>query len=102
MTLLEAVVALAILALSAVGALDLFSGSAAAAREARAWTALAARAEAGMEAATVVPPSAPSAAPGVTVQVRPWRAGLEEVVVTAHDAGGRTMTLRRLARRRAP
>jgi type II secretory pathway pseudopilin PulG len=118
-TLLEAVIAVVILGLSAVGYLDLYRSSAGAARDAREWTQVVAAAEAAMEGATLgdavqaragLPDAEPApetparGAPSLRarVEVRPWRDGVREIVVTVTSAGGVSFALHRLSRERQP
>ncbi len=120
MTLLEAVIAVVILGLSAVGYLDLYRSGAGAARDAGEWARVVAAAESAMEAATLGdavqaraglpeeggPPSAQAPSGGAPlrtrVEVRPWRAGVHEIVVTVTSSRGVTFALHRLARERQP
>ncbi|MFN8574644.1 MAG: hypothetical protein U0132_21505 [Gemmatimonadaceae bacterium] len=104
MTLLEAVLALVILGLSAVGYLEVFQGNAHSARNASDWTHATAIAESAMEtalageAADVNGMTAGSGGAVVQVQRRPWRGRVDEVIVDVRMPDGRTMQLRRLAR----
>lgn len=111
MTLLEAVVALVILGLSAVGYLDLFRASAAAVHDASEWTAVVAAAETAMEGATLgdavqaqagLPATAFAEGLRTRVEVRPWGAGVQEVVVTVTAPSGAVFALHRLAREQLP
>ena len=104
MTLLEAIVALAILGLAALGVLDLLSGSTRTTRDAEVWARAVAYAEAGVEAATLgpagraTPGGGDSPAPGFTrrVDVRPWGLHLADVTVTVSLPGGTAFVLHRL------
>ena len=110
MTLPEALVALVILGLSAVGYLDVFRSSAGSVREADEWTHVVALGETAMEGATLG--DALQAQRGLLgdgdraagfqqrIDVVPWRAGIDEVVVTVTSPRGTTFILRRLARQR--
>ena len=107
MTLLEALVALVILAISVVGYLDVFRSSAAGVRDADEWTRTVAVAESAMEAATLgdarqAQGAVPVPATGFRqrLEVRPWRAGVHELIVTVTSPRGATFTLRRLTRDR--
>jgi len=120
MTLLEAVIAVVILGLSAVGCLDLYRASAGAARDAGEWARVVAAAEAAMEGATLGDAAqaraglpggeAASARPAprqgealqTRVELRPWRAGVREIVVTVTSTRGVSFALHRLARDRQP
>jgi len=106
MTLLEALVAVVILGLSAVGYLQVFQGSARSVGIAEQWNRAAAVAESYMESELlsrrdgVVAP--PSVVDGITadVQVTPWRGRLRDVMVTVSLPDGRTLTVHRLVRSR--
>lgn len=108
MTLFEALVALVILGLSAVGYLDVFRSSAGAARDAGEWGHVVTIAETAMEGATLG--DALQAQRGALsdidraagyqqrIDVVPWRSGIDQVVVTVTSPRGTTFTLRRLTR----
>ncbi len=104
MTLLEAVLALVILGMSAVGFLEVFQGDARAVRDASDWTHATAIAESAMETALatddVEVEGVTTDAKGAIVQVqrRPWRGRVNEVIVSVRMPDGRTMELRRLSR----
>ena len=111
MTLLEALLALVILGLSAVGYLDVFQSSARSVRDADEWTRTVSMAESTMEAATlgdalqaqnaVVGYGSDGGAQGGfrrRVEVRPWRGRVQEIVVTVTSPRGTAFTLRRLTR----
>jgi type II secretory pathway pseudopilin PulG len=102
-TLLEALVALVVLGLTGVGFLEVFQGAHRSARDAAAWTAAVAYAEAGIEEAALGPPPAAGAdsLPDFRreVAVRPWRGAVDEVTVTVTLPSGARMSLRRLVRR---
>ena len=100
MTLLEALVALVIMGLAAVGFMEAFQGASRSARDAQAWAQAVAHAEAGMEAA-VLGVAATDSLPGLArrVEARPWRGGVDEVTVTVSMAHGGRYVLRRLVRR---
>ena len=114
MTLLEALLALVILGLSAVGYLDVYQASARSVRDAGEWTQVVALAESAMEGATLgdalqaqeaqggTRRSTQSSGFGQDVTMRPWRPGVNEIVVTITSPRGLTFTLRRLARERRP
>ena len=104
MTLLESIIALVILGLAAVGALELLGGASRTTREAEAWARAVAYAEAGVEAAklgtagvsTLGREDAP--APGYTrrIDVRPWGPRLADVTVTVTLPAGRAFVVHRL------
>lgn len=101
MTLLETVVALVVLGLSAVGFLELFQRVSTSARDTVAWTQAVAVAEATMERAIVGEPLAARDTLGGlrrAVQVRPWRGGVQEITVSVElpPPGTATVTVRRL------
>ena len=100
MTLLEALVALVIMGLAAVGFLEAFQGAGRAAGDAQAWAQAVAHAEAGMEAA-VLGVEATDSLPGLgrRVEARAWRGGVDEVTVTVSMPRGGRYVLRRLVRR---
>lgn len=110
MTLLEALVALVILALSAVGYLDVFQGSARSVRGAAEWSRLVTLAESRMEGAALgdglqaqearrrADGSVEDAGYRQEVVVRPWRDGVNEIVVRITAPDGTAYELRRLAR----
>lgn len=104
MSLLEAVVALVIFGVTAVGFLETFQSASRSARDATAWTAAVGYAEAGVDAAVA---GAPVAGPGAdslagftrAVTVRPWRGGVDEITVTVTLPSGARMAAHRLVRR---
>lgn len=104
MTLLEGVVALVILALTAVGYLEAFQGNARSLRNASDWTRTAALAESAMESALAHPTPDTTVAMSdgevVTVAHTPWpgAAPVQDVAVTVRLADGHTMTVHRLTR----
>jgi type IV secretory pathway TrbL component len=104
-TILEALLALVILGLSAVGYLDVFQGGARAVSAADDWTHTIQVAEAGMEAAALGDAlQAQEALRGAdarfsrNVQVRAYSRELNEIVVTVTSPRGVSFTLRRLVR----
>jgi type II secretory pathway pseudopilin PulG len=104
-TLLEAMVALVILGLSAVGYLDVFQSSARSVRDADEWARTVAVAQSTMEAAALGDALQAQDAALVPderftrrVEVRPWSGRVSEVVVTVTSPRGTTFTLRRLTR----
>lgn len=108
MTLLEALVALLILGLSAVGYLDVFQGGARAVVAADDWTQTVAVADAALEAATLGDAlQAQEALRGIDtrwnprVESRPFAPGLSEVVVTVTSPRGTSYVVHRLVRRPA-
>jgi type II secretory pathway pseudopilin PulG len=112
-TLLEALAALVILGVSAVGYLELFHGAGRSVRDADEWTQAASVAASALDAATlgaatlsapavdVAPPSPP---PGYThrLERRAWLVNpqVTELVVTVTTPTGASMTVHRLARTR--
>lgn len=114
MTLLEALLALVILGVSAVGYLDVYRASARAVRDASEWSRVVAMAETAMEGATLgdalqaqqalAGADADARTAGFTqaVEVRAWQGDVREIVVTVTSPRGTTFTLRRLARERRP
>ena len=110
MTLLEALVALVVLGLTASGFLQAFREGGRTAQHAAEWSAAVAAAEATMEGALLDAASVGGASPAVDavtrfrprVAVRPWPGaaqGVDEVTATVTLSGGRTFTLHRLVRR---
>ena len=108
MTLLEPLVALVILGLSATGFLQAFQGASRSILAAEDWLHAVGYAEAGMEetklgggaGATPFPRPVPRGF-SRTVSVQPWEGapGVELVTVTVTLPGGGTFSLQRLARR---
>ena len=105
MTLLEALLAVVILGLSAVGYLQVFQGSTQSVLVAEQWNRAAAVAESYMESALLARrdgavAAAPSTPDGITakVQVTPWRGRLRDMTVTVALPDGRTLTVHRLVR----
>lgn len=108
MTLLEALVALVILGLSAVGYLDVFRSSAGAVRDAGEWEHVVTIAETAMEGATLgdafqaqrgaLGDADRAAGYQQRIDVVPWRDGVDEIVVTVTSPRGTTFALRRLTR----
>lgn len=103
MTLLESVIALVILSLSAVGALEVFQQTSRSVEEARQWTAAAAYAEQGIEAAKTAMPalteaSAAPLAAGYSRRIltSPAQSGLEDVSVVVGLPNGASLTVHRL------
>lgn len=103
MSLLEALVALVILGVSAVGYLDVFQSGVSTAVRAAEWTRLVAEAESVVEAATLGDAlqaqqalSAPNDGWGRQLHVRPYASDLSELVVTVTSPRGTTFTLHRL------
>ncbi|MCU0647711.1 MAG: hypothetical protein MUF00_06930 [Gemmatimonadaceae bacterium] len=93
MSLLEAMVALAIVAMVALGGYELTASSARAATASAAWTEAVARAESMMDAAVAAAPI--EARDGRVARV-PYRPGLEQFVVEVPIRTGGTFTLRRV------
>jgi type II secretory pathway pseudopilin PulG len=105
MTLLEALLAVVILGLSAVGYLQVFQGSAQSVRAAEEWNRAGAVAESYMERELLSlrdggAPPAPASTDGITakVQVTPWRGRLRDVTVVVSLPDGRSLTAHRLVR----
>lgn len=103
MTLLESVIALVILSLTAVGVLGIFQQTNRAAADARAWTVATSYMEEGMEAAKIGAWAAsslggPSLPSGYSrkVEARPGPNGLSDVAVTVTIPGGAALTTHRL------
>jgi Tfp pilus assembly protein PilV len=96
-TLLEALVALVILGVSATAFLGLFQRASHSARDAAEWTRTVAYAESGMEAIALgTAPVDTLAGFARSVALRPWRTGLREVAVTVTSPRGVQFTLRRV------
>ena len=107
MTLLESVIALVILSLSAIGVLGIFQQTNRAAADAQAWTVATSYAEQGMEAAKIGGPAvrdlnAISLTAGYTrrMQSQPSHSGLADVSVTVVMPGGATLVMHRLVQPR--
>jgi type II secretory pathway pseudopilin PulG len=106
MTLLESLIALVILGLSAVGYLEVFGASARSVGKAESWDRAAWVAEASMESALLRANG--KAAPGplvpegfaARVENMPWRGRVRDVLVTVTLPGGQTWTVHRLVRMR--
>jgi type II secretory pathway pseudopilin PulG len=106
MTLLEAMVALVILGLSAIGFLDVFQTASRSAVDAVSYTQAVAYAEEGIEAASLG--GAARRAADVTtlpdgftrsIDVRPWRGRVEDVAVTVTFPRGGKVVVHRLVSR---
>jgi Tfp pilus assembly protein PilV len=98
MTLLEALVALVILGLSAIGYLEVFQRSARGTRAAAEWEHAVAIGEAAMERSRldgVTPDDSTT-----TVSTRPWRGRVDEMMVTVRLPDGGVLSLSRLVRRK--
>jgi hypothetical protein len=103
-TLFEALTALVILGLTAVGYLEVFQSGSRSAVHAHDWQRLVAEAESTMEGAMLA--RAPTPLPVTTsgdgyvrhVVARPWTPGVSEVVVTVTSPRGHTFALHRLVR----
>lgn len=118
MTLLEAIAALIIVGLSAVGWIGLAQGTTRSATDAAQWEAVVATAESTMEEALVsarsggIRPARVELPRGVgegletqgrtQVQMRPWSAGVTDVVVTVTLPDGGAFELHRLVRDTVP
>jgi type II secretory pathway pseudopilin PulG len=100
-TLLEALVALVIMGLAAVGFLDAFQGASRSARDAEAWAQAVSHAEAGMELTVLGVDARADSLPGLgrRIEARAWRGDVDEVTVTVTMPRGGRYVLRRLVRR---
>ena len=105
MTLLESLVALVIVGLTAVGFLELFQGTSRSSRDADVWLQAVAYAESTMESSKIEDPRSVDDAPppaGLArrIDVRPWPGGhgIDQVTVTVTLPGGGAFVLHRLAR----
>lgn len=101
MTLLESVIALAILGLASVGFLELFQSTNRSTRNAQEWVSAVAYAEEGIEAvkANALDASVANPAPAGfdrTIELKPWRDGMTDVVVTVTMSGGAQFVIHRL------
>lgn len=103
MTLLETVVALVILSLSAIGVLGIFQQANRAAVDAQAWSVATSYAEEGVEAAKIGPAAlreldTPRLRAGFArrLDVRPAVHGLADVSVTVTVPGGASLVVHRL------
>jgi type II secretory pathway pseudopilin PulG len=102
MTLLEAMVALAILGLSAVGYLGVFQSATRQSEATAAWATAAATADAalqrGLAARDAGRPLPADAAPGATLTSQPWSAHAEDLVAIVRLPGGQVLRVHRLVR----
>jgi hypothetical protein len=92
-TLLEAMVALAIVALVAVGGYEITATSTRAAAASASWTTAVSRAESAMDAALA---GAPIGDGAVAVAREPYAPGIDQLVVRVPVDGQASYTLRRL------
>jgi hypothetical protein len=92
-TLLEAMVALAIVALVAVGGYEITATSTRAASASASWTIAVSRAESAMDAALT---GAPGGDGSVSVAREPYAPGIDQLVVRVPVDGQASYTLRRL------
>jgi type II secretory pathway pseudopilin PulG len=106
MTLLESVIALVILSLTAVGVLGIFQQTNRAAADARAWTVATSYLEEGMESEKIGTLSASSLSGNSLpsgysrrVEARPGPNGLTDVLVSVSIPGGAALTVHRLVQR---
>jgi len=104
-TLLESLLALVILGISAVGYLEVFQGSSRAVRDAEQWERAAAVAEATLEVELLtrqegLPAIRPDIPEGFSAQVEvtPWSGRVTDVVVTVRLPDGKSFTVHRLVR----
>jgi type II secretory pathway pseudopilin PulG len=102
MTLLEALVALVILGASAAGFLGVFQNSARSVQSAESWNQSSALAASTLEDAVRAAkegtaPDIPSDA-RARVDLQPWSATVDDIVVSVTLPDGRTMTVHRLVR----
>ena len=98
MTLLEAVVALVILGLSAIGLLEGLQVSSRAERDAIAWNRAAAIAQAAVIAADDATLEPLPTGFTRTVAIHPWRGDVSEIVATVTTPHGASFVLHRLQR----
>ncbi len=98
MTLLEAVVALVILGLSAIGLLEGLQASSRTERDAVAWSQAVAIADAAVNAADDVTLEPIPRGFTRTVSVHPWRGDVSEIVARVSTPHGATFVLHRLQR----
>lgn len=100
MTLLESIVALVILGLAAVGFLELFQRVSVATRDTASWSRAVAVAELTMEQAVLTAAASTDSTGGLRrrVDIRPWKHGLREIVVTVDvpPPAGASVVLHRL------
>jgi prepilin-type N-terminal cleavage/methylation domain-containing protein len=102
LTLLETMVALAILGLVVLGYLEVFTASSRATRQADVWSQAVAYAEDGMEAVKIEPENIPVGRQHLVdgferaVEIRPWDAGLQLVTVIVYLPEGGSFTASRL------
>lgn len=103
MTLLESVVALVILGLASVGFLELFQVANRNTRASEQWVTAVAYAEEGIEAAKAGPGALTASAAGTppagfarSIELKPWRDGMTDVVVTVTMQRGAQFVLHRL------
>ncbi len=101
MTLLESVIALVILGLASIGFLELFQSTNRGTRNAQEWVTAVAYAEEGIEAvkANAVDASVSNPVPAGfsrTIELKPWRDGMTDVVVTVTMTGGARFVIHRL------
>jgi type II secretory pathway pseudopilin PulG len=104
MTLLESIVALVILGLAAVGFLEVFQQASVATRDTAGWSRAVAVAELTMEQAVLRVEASQDTVDGIgrRVEIRPWAAGLRDVIVTVEvppPAGARVVLHRLVAAR---
>ena len=105
MTLLEALVALVILGASAAGFLGVFQNGARSVQSAESWNRASAIAAATLEDAVRASKegaalNAPDAQ--ARVEIQPWSATVDDIVVSVRLPDGRTMTVHRLVRQSSP
>lgn len=101
MTLLESVIALVIFGLASVGFLELFQSTNRSTRNAQEWVTAVAYAEEGIEAvkAGAVDASVSNPVPAGltrTIELKPWRYGMTDIVVTVTMTGGAQFVIHRL------
>ncbi|MEO7996717.1 MAG: hypothetical protein ABI852_04685 [Gemmatimonadaceae bacterium] len=111
MTLMEAVVALVILALAGIGCLELAQGASNLEFSATEWNAAVTAAESRMAQVSVGAPADANLRVATTDSARtnhievtrePWRSGLEMITVSVPVTGNRRYTLRKLVANSAP
>lgn len=98
MTLLEAVVALVIVSLAALGFMNLFEGNARVPRAAREWSTAVAFAEEGMELAKLGQPVVAGNGQGLTRRLdrKRYAPSIDELRIVVNFEQGRIFELRRL------
>ncbi len=96
MTLMEAVVALVILSLVAIGCLELSQGASQLEFSATQWNRAVTLAESRLSQYLSASPSDAASSPNVQLSRAPWRNGLDVVTVSVLVGGGKRYELRRV------